>query len=171
MRKWGGISSRAADAVIMRQKFVGERTARRTPHSTQTLLLGRLLGPVGVYGGASTHTRTRRSRLYMLVAEALRSTNACCVGPCESDARVYPQRLPDARGGEGSKSSELRVGVRVGGRRALLLLFFLLLLGAVLGLGAPARTASPLWARLGVALARLRVEGDQRASTGKYRDA
>ena len=67
MRKWGGISSRAADAVIMRQKFVGERTARRTPHSTQTLLLGRLLGPVGVYGGASTHTRTRRSRLYMLL--------------------------------------------------------------------------------------------------------
>ena len=69
MRKWGGISSGAADAVIMRQKFVGERTARRTPHSTQTLLLGRLLGPVGVYGGASTHTRTRRSRLHQLDGE------------------------------------------------------------------------------------------------------
>ena len=47
----------------------GDHTPRRTPPSLQTLLLGRLLGSVGVYGGASTHTRTRRSRLHMLDGE------------------------------------------------------------------------------------------------------
>ena len=67
---------------------MGDHTRRRTPPSTQTLLLGRLLGPVGVSGGIDPHAG-RRSRLYMLVAEALRSTtNAFCVGP------VRRQSLP-----------------------------------------------------------------------------
>ena len=45
---------------------------------------------------------------------------------------AYPRRAVGRR----RAALELRVGVRVGGRRALLLLFLLLLLGAVLGLGA-----------------------------------
>ena len=72
------ISSRAADAVIVSTEIRRDHTRRRRPPSTQTLLLGRLLGPVGVYGGrrptrrrdgrACTCSLLRPSALRMLVA-------------------------------------------------------------------------------------------------------
>ena len=61
MRKCGVISSRAADAVIVSTEIRRDHTRRRRPPSTQTLLLGRLLGLVGVYGGRRP-TRRRDGR-------------------------------------------------------------------------------------------------------------
>ena len=61
MRKCVVISSRAADAVIVSTEIRRDHTRRRRPPSTQTLLLGRLLGLVGVYGGRRP-TRRRDGR-------------------------------------------------------------------------------------------------------------
>ena len=96
MRKCGRISSRAADAVIVSGRNSWDRTTRNTAPSLQTLLLGRLLGPVGVYGGAST-TRghdgractcslLRPSALRMLVAWGRASQTP------ESTHDAYPRR-------------------------------------------------------------------------------
>ena len=110
----GWADPRAAhdDALFGRVGNSSSSTPRHTPPSLQTLLVGRLLGPVGVLRGASTHA-TRRSPPYQLDANwppprsrGSRSTSALCVAWFGSDGRrVYPQRLPNARGGEGSLQS------------------------------------------------------------------
>ena len=112
----GWADPRAAhdDALFGRVGNSSSSTPRHTPPSLQTLLVGRLLGPVGVLRGASTHA-TRRSPPYQLDANwppprsrGSRSTSALCVAWFGSDGRrVYPQRLPNARGGEGSLKGRL----------------------------------------------------------------
>ena len=96
MRKCVVISSRAADAVIVSTEIRRDHTRRRRPPSTQTLLLGRLLGPVGVYGGRRP-TRRRDGRACtcsLLRPSALRTLAAWgrASQTPESTHNAYPMR-------------------------------------------------------------------------------
>ena len=79
--------------------------------STQTLLLGRLLGPVGVYGGH----RPARGRDGRACTSSMANTPPLVAwGGSGLAPETPPQRLPAVRAvGRGPSRSELRVGVRV----------------------------------------------------------